>query len=961
MSFSKPTDKQVADALPLLISPQHEEHFFGGLQNPYWIEPLVRLKMFANPPGPQTVPSGGIRYPNWPLSQYLARMASTAPKEVVGVFKTIKTSNIRIVWDMVRAAQAMSVEHQVSMVPLLVEAAKNGSLWMAFDAASELCISLAKAKQVKEAMHLAEAMFAPSSANDHKFPNQNAEYEYKEALGPVSLALTEADPKGMLGKLRDWLSRVLHHQYTIDREKHDDFSAMWRPAIEDHEENHDHDLNGEVVDVMRDCLEEAIRNGWLPLEACLSIVDTDPLTIFKRLRLHLLAEFGDRSPALAKASMLDETLFMDWRLKHEYAMLMGKRFPLLDERERHTWFGFLDKQEDMAWRVESWTERTGAPPSRAEIQRWHDYWKFERLHWIRAHLEGAKKTFYDTMLAESGEPELADLNSRVSTRWGSESPIPASDFENKPFAEVAERVTNWRAPEGGSFFDPDQDGLASVFEQYVGTDPTKHSNDAGLLGNAPPIFIVRFLGRMSGAIREGRAVDVDAVIGLCEAVVDHPIKQEDHVEPQRTRRTDKETWAWARTEATRFIEAVCTSRTNGNVTYALANRQERLWAMLAKLSGDETRSNVIRDTSSQDPRLHDYLDLGINSPRGRVVEAALEYARWIGHDGKKVDGHREVFPGGLGAIREVRDLLEREIVPGQRSIEVMAVIGSRLNLLFWLDKEWVVTHIPQLFDLESIGRTPIDRTGWAAWNAFLVWVLPHVEYYRAFQSRFAFAVDQACRLNGEVEETRAAPMHHLAEHLMLLYIRGQLGFDEDGGLLRRFVLNAAADIRRYAISFVGRVLSNKEKLPAEVVQRCRELWALYWEGPGKDDLKNAPQAIVFGEWFASGRFESAWALAQLDEITKVVGLAEPDHEVAKELDRIAESDMAASLRILERMIQGDKDGWRVQGFIKAATRILNKARSMGDPHAATARQITSMLGHRGYTVLPASTDESDDD
>ena len=38
---------------------------------------------------------------------------------------------------------------------------------------------------------------------------------------------------------------------------------------------------------------------------------------------------------------------------------------------------------------------------------------------------------------------------------------------------------------------------------------------------------------------------------------------------------------------------------------------------------------IIRDVAEDGPWVHDYLDMGIDSPRGEAVEAALEYARWV--------------------------------------------------------------------------------------------------------------------------------------------------------------------------------------------------------------------------------------------------------------------------------------------------------------------------------------------
>src|SRR4051794_12934036 len=92
-SFSKPTKQQLDAVIPSLAAPQHERYFFEKLKNPLWIEPLKERGLFDHAPAAVKVAEGGIQYPRWPASRYLARMAKDAPAEVAEVLSQIDTDN----------------------------------------------------------------------------------------------------------------------------------------------------------------------------------------------------------------------------------------------------------------------------------------------------------------------------------------------------------------------------------------------------------------------------------------------------------------------------------------------------------------------------------------------------------------------------------------------------------------------------------------------------------------------------------------------------------------------------------------------------------------------------------------------------------------------------------------------------------------------------------------------------
>ncbi|MCJ7589120.1 MAG: hypothetical protein MUQ00_14650, partial [Candidatus Aminicenantes bacterium] len=347
-SYSKPTSKQINAAIPLLSSPQHEAYFFARLENPHWIVPLAERGFFKYPPRAEHVQGGGVRFPTWPPSRYLARMATKAPTEVAAIFARIETDNSFIIGDMLKAALAMPTDVAASLVPSVCRAVEAGTLWIHFKDASDLCVRLAKGGEPDAAMTLAEALFAPTFEKGQEEPSRRDEYWYKEGLKKVVPVLAGVRARGFLPKLCDWLKASVEAKKHVDPDSGSDYSHIWRPAIEEHEQNRDYDFAGVLVGFVREGFEEAVGSGGLSLEEALQIIERYPYLVFKRIRLHLVTEFADKHPGLARHAMLDRSLFDDYQFKHEYAMLMGRRINLLSSEERDEWFGWINAGPDIS-------------------------------------------------------------------------------------------------------------------------------------------------------------------------------------------------------------------------------------------------------------------------------------------------------------------------------------------------------------------------------------------------------------------------------------------------------------------------------------------------------------------------------------------------------------------------------------------------------------------------------------
>ncbi len=896
-----------------------------------------------HPPEAEHIEGGGTRFPKWPPGGYLARIAAQAPEEVAAILAEVQTDNPSVIGDIVKAALGMPVGVATSLVPNICQAAREETLWIHFEDASGLCARLAEGGEINEAMSLADALFSVKFKEGDDVPPRLDEYWYEYGLRKVVPVLsTTSSAREFLPMLCRWLKAAVEAKEKIDVESGSDYSDVWRPAIEEHEQNRDYEFAGVVVGYVREGFDRAIASRSLSLDAALEILGEYDYLVFRRIRLYLIGEFAEQNPGLARMTMLDRDLFEDYGCKHEHARLLGKRFDMLDLDQQTEWFQWIQEIP-----TERLREVLNALDDSDASQRHRDYWRFERLHWVRDYLAGEHKEFYEQMLAQCGEPDMADLNFRSGPiRWGNESPMTVEDLCKMPFEEGVDEVSSWKAKEPRSM-GPNVEGLASTFGQYVATGPEQFSRKAEILIGRPAPFVRKFITQIRESIGSGCEIDLLGVLKLCQWVISQPVEQRTTPGYDQGLLIDKD-WQWTRDEICGLLRTVCTANSDGEARYSPDDFRERIWELLEPLCHDRP-SPLHEDGQFQDdPRVRDYLNFAINTPRGRALDTVVEYSRWVANHVKQGDGKNEIVPGGFDVMPEVRRMLEWQLAKANKTVESAAILGARMGLLWWIDKQWLSDNICYLFPLDEMKERPPVPEAWAGWNAVLVWGGPHIEFYRALKPQFAYAVEQV----GNIESKgghREEPMRRLGEHLMILYGRGQLGLDEDDGLIRKFLASANPSLRRHTISFVGQSLEGDEKVPSDVTQRFVALWEEYWAGPGKEDAEEKPNAWLFGRWFSCGRFPEQWALEQLERFVEVAPTPEPDHAVTKKLAEIAHVDIARSVRILDRMVQGDKEGWRIHGCVDEARAILRQAMKDAGDARETAVALINHLGRRGFT------------
>jgi hypothetical protein len=949
VSGSQNPEDAMTTILPILKTDDDLlREFFNELQTADWLDVLQADGFFDSAPGIQKLPSGSYRYIPWPASKYLLRVAPSAPGKVVDILKNIQTDNATVVNDILDIANIVEPNHALHLLPTLSDALESETFWISSKDTARLCVRLLNEGFSDAALQFANSLYSPSTELEPKRHYRTDRHWYSEGLRTITPVFSVLSSKEYLLQLCNWLTNAINAKEFDVQEDGYDISDSWRPAIETHEQNHDWDLASIFVDFLRDGFENAIESKSIEITEALSILDRYNYTIFRRIRLHLINRFAELVPDLAKDTMLDQDNFKSSRTKHEYAMLMGNRYTMLTQSERAQWLEFVSEGPDLT-AYDSYIENQRGESPTDEGRNAHSvYWKFQRYHWIRDHLEGSNRKFYDEMDTKHGQPRLADMSSYMTVGDVRDaSPMTVEELQAVPFSEAVEKISTWKPDSPETWESPTYQGLNRTFINLLSHDRARYSSHADDMIGRHPLFIRSFLMQMTAAVKDQIGIDLDTVYKLCEWILTSPDTTMPVAKLESGALIDSD-WRWVRLEICDLIREICKVSSGSETIYHEISHRKPLSNLLQLLFTDPIDDPVDLNRNQPDPRLYDYTTYALNSQQGHAMRALVEYARWIANQHKTSANGNDVVTDGIGLMPEVKDLIDFALADENQSISYAAILGESIGILYWIDSDWLESIIDKMIVLDRIPADPLYEMGWASWNSFICWVNPHRVYYELLADKYKTALEQSFTLKAVEKTSSLQPMFRLTEHLMILYGRGDLTDEKDVSLVDKMVTNSPIEMRINAIGFVGKSISNNDPLPQKVTERFKSLWTKYWKTNGKQDANTNHEDHLFGRWFASGQFDEAWALNQLVEYSDIVGIPEPDHAVAERMEAIVHVDTHACLTVLKNMVEGDHEGWHIHSWIKPAFAILKHGMECDEDTRILAEEIINKLGRLGH-------------
>ena len=933
-------------------------YFFDRLTSAAWIGQLNKSGFFSYPPPPhrEEDPAHGVlvSFPPWPQTRYLARMASAAPNKVMRIIEQMPaTENIRVHEDILGAALAMPATLSVKIARKTIAWIETPYRSLLPKKLGELMGHLSRGGKAREALDLARPLLAVLPDPDaqekiaHSWPPEPHPYfdawEYGEILKKHVPDLVSAAGGAALEMLCDLLQEAVKLSRLPGEQPPADTSFVWRPAVEEHEQNRADELRGMLVAAVRDAAESLIEAKG---RVILDIIEKRPYRILHRIGLHLRRKWPQADPESTAGIVVDPEMLGDPHLQHELHLLLQKQFGGLARQAQEAYLSFVEEGPD----IEAWSnyveQKTKRHPDRGEAERHARHWRFTRLLPIQAFLKGEWKKRFEKLTKEFKPPEHPEFPVYSEGTWGPTSPKTAGELRAMSVQELVSYLRDWRPDDP---FGSSREALARQVAALAASEPDRIGGEVERFQDPVLQKYVRCLmWGFNDAAKQKASFPWEPVLGLCRWVIGRPRDERAH--EGKYEEDPEPGWAWTRKAIADLLSSGFEKQRGEHPAVMPFEFRDKAWKVLLPLTDDPDPQP--EEEGGMDPATH-----SINSTRGEAMHAVVRYAWWV-KEHTKADTEKDQGASWFDEMPEVREVLYKHLdLEHETSPAIRAVYGQWLPRLTVLDSSWVKENLDRLFPREERLRPLRD----AAWNTCVTFNYAYDSVFELLREQYRYAVEHISETPTK-EGHLAEPDEQLAEHLMALYWRGKLDYERSSDLLRRFYEKAPEKLRRHAIEFVGRSLKNTYDVPSEILERLKRFWQ--WRVEEAAGTSQAGELVAFGWWFVSGKFNDAWAVEQLRTALELTGKVKPDFIVAEHLAKLASNMPREAVECLRLTVEGDKDNLAIHGWREHARTILERALASSDRQTHDAGEnLVHELGARGHLsfrdLLPRSPHERD--
>lgn len=928
------------------------ERLFTKLDDPKWLSILNKGGFFKELPSPEYGNHEGsptVRYPQWPAVVYLKKMATIDPNTVTQILleipdtdnATVKDSLLEVVV-LLPSEKHVLLSEQISKwtyadrhhylsdatAALLIKLINGGQIDLAFSIAKNLLEVLPDPRSLTST----EEQYAP-----HYEPiTRLGDWQYKEFLENSFQELVKADPRRAFNLVCDLLKKFvdLKHPNKESSEEFEDYMYISRPSIEKDPQNHLYDrAENSLIDAVRDEAISLVKENPEVLNEIVNHLESYNWAIFKRIALYLIAENPEGNIALTFKYINNPIFFGKSNVKHEYIQLLDSGFGLLKPEEQELIFKKIEDKES----IRDYINKPEAFSSEEVKKRYLENWEHEQLYFLKKHLKGKWKERYVELSKTYKDSDHLSYPSYITSANGPRSVVHATKLSEMDTDSIIELLRTWEPKKDDSLMGPSKEGLGRELIVAIKSKPELFVDFASRMKGLDPTYIRSYLQAFHELIQNDQDMVWEEAVSLCEWVLEQPVKI-----PGRTgHHFDQDPdWDWTRKAIASFVSR---GINENKIPYSLRNR---VWNIIEQLTHDPNPTPE-EELDKSGKTIIDAYSLSINTTRGDAVGGVMEYALWVLREGAKNETGIVTNPEGFAKMPEVKEVLERHLDPKyDPSIAVRAVYGRFFPWLFLLDKEWTLKNKEKIFPKGEF-KNPLYQ---AAWNTYISYVEAYNEPFKALREEHLLATKNF-RTNPKDEYQRLDPEQRLAEHIVIHYGRGLLELDSE--LMVSFWTNAPDHIRAHALDFVGRGLIQTDiDLSEDHIRRLKILWetrrGVAESSTDKEKFKGEMSA--FGWWFSSDIFEARWVTEEYLRALNIGSDIHSDYYVARRLVRIAESLPIEALKVLEKLIEVQPQGWLVFGNKEEIKKVLSIALHAPEAEAvAAAKAVIGRLLSRGYS------------
>lgn len=692
LAESKPTAAQIRCAIDLCRSgEEYGNYFFRRLRQKEWVYYLKSSGFFQRNPEPIEDPKqrGYFAIPFWPVLDYLEQVSKECDKpenqelakELMQIIREVtrpkggkKADNYRTWWYFTKIMANLPTEViTLEDIGLLTEwVYSNFSTTLVGDELGKTLLpkllasadtqdweKAAKIIEIVTRIRWTERKYGESDVE--KVANTAIDlYWLRELLKKNGLLLGEKCGKAVVEVLKTRVREVLSSRDDL-------YCYIWRPAIEDHEQNiGDNEARHVLISALRDVLLGYSKSGDAEVKGILRSLLLDDLCVLKRIALYVLDGQYELHGELFW-EILNAEIFNS-NLGHELYNLLTKHFKECSP----------ERQNQVITIIRNLTREWDKEDDKASLDA------RLRLKWLLP-LKGqgnddADKLYEEYLIIVKAPPQHPEFASYVEGGSVQEiRPCSVGDLLSKTIAEIVDYLNSFK--ETGQWETPTEEGLGEVLKEAVKQKPAKFEGELALFLKAKLSYWLYLIRAFEELWANKKIIDWEKVLKFCLSIVESNSFWENADEKQAAGMIP------TRPRITSAISSLIESGVKDD-EWAFDERHLGLAEQI-----------IVKILQKEPPtakgQSNDPLTEAMNTPKGHCIEALFNYAlrqsRLLGKRG----ADRAQF------WQRIQPVFDNELQLCQgNNFEFSALAGGCLPNLIYLNRTWTEQNIDKIFLLE---------------------------------------------------------------------------------------------------------------------------------------------------------------------------------------------------------------------------------------------------------------------
>lgn len=932
-SWPAPSEADVTAALARLGQPQQRAYFFDRLENPLWVTALRKVQAFTTPPDPIAV-DDQVSFPPWPEGEYLTRMAAAVPDDVAGILrKTEGNDNPLVARVLLEAAAALPdthlpdvlgtaagwfrtpyadwyVEPAVAVITRAFEVGRNNQA-LKF---ARLLLAVQPDPRMEEKRARTDGTaFRPTLEPSSRL----TDWEYQRALSQLIPRAASAAGPALVHLVSNLLTAALRHSKWEDEERDSsEYSMIWRPAIEDHTQNHDRDVRDTLISGLRDVALTVIDNERDTHDEVVGLL-MGGSKLHQRIGLHILSKTTGGIDTLGERLRNPEFL-NDYRFTHEISQVLDGRWDHLDQTTQDAVLAWLE-EGDVARYRELVEQTDGTGPTDEDIEQHKAIWQRNKYSYLARHLTGTHRERYDALRGEWGDPSHADFETWMDTWSGTTGPVEQTEIEGWPIKDIVAYLRSWEPTEVRAWPPgPTIEGLANTLKIVAIDRAAEFSTHATEFIDLDPTHIRALFDAFDAAQKNEIALDWGHILTLASSVAEREFEP-DIGQPDRDRDPG---YRWVRRHVSSTIQGGLQDRPN-KIGW---EHRAQVWVVIKRLTDDPNPTPEHEERYGGDNM--ESLMLSLNTNRPTALHAVIDYGLWC---------HRQLITQGVTEptasehFDEILGVLDRHLdTDTDPSLAARAVYGSRYAWLLLIDETWATERAEAIFDPPDVAT----EHGQVAWDTYIVWTPPYDSAFEVLRTWYERMIGALPAEDPERIDPMRSPWQKLGEHLIAFAWRGK----DDTGLAELYFDRATDGLSGSVTSFIGRTLSNTQELPDTIGARIQAHWEHRIGIIRANPEDHQAELRAFSTWFTSNKLDPQWSLQNFEEAVRLAGA--PRHAKSA-LERLSQDDIdpVVAVRLLGMIVERATDPWEYVIWREPAKAILAHASGLHGTRDATRAVI----------------------